>query len=611
MAAFLSACPAIFAETISAQQAKAYAEKFFGISASTKSSSSLSLVWEGSQPSTKATIYSEPALYVFNKSNGGFVAISAETEYHPLLAYSEVENFDPEGIPDGLRWLMGTLEAEIRDVRSNGTKAGAVVKKEWENIASLRTAGTKAGTSKKLETAQWGQGAPYNNECPQIEGEQGRSITGCVATASAILMHYQANHRENVPDSPEQTTLPDYSYSSDNGTVNITGHSLVGHSYNFTEMPYSNSDVQKASANVKADIAELMHDLGVAYRMAYGYDGSGTQGELCMYAMGTFFKYCKNNRSEYRDSYSESEWFAKIKNSIDNNNPVFYCGQGSDGGHCFLIVGYETNNNLVNINWGWNGGSNSGYYRLGERANFPDKQMAVFNLIPNTTGQEDEFPASELSLISSNGSIGLQADGTIQPNQYFEISVFWLYNRGPLDANPYLRFVLVSNGERNSLVQFPNKMGPISPGSGIGFYGSMRLSADQLSLGNVIELEYSEDCPDNVSKVKTWIPVETNNDGSVVYALPVVPMFVLDLPSECKKGQAYELKLINGDIPWSEYTEWSWESSTSGASASINTGKLSDNHNYITFNKAGTYTVTGKVRYDDRKERIRAVINVK
>lgn len=39
-----------------------------------------------------------------------------------------------------------------------------------------------------LGDINWGQGEPYNLDCPEMEG--GRAVTGCAATAMAMILKY-------------------------------------------------------------------------------------------------------------------------------------------------------------------------------------------------------------------------------------------------------------------------------------------------------------------------------------------------------------------------------------------------------------------------------------
>lgn len=618
IAALFGLCFVCSAETLSADEARAFAEKFFHIDSgkSVKSSGAeLELVPYGSV-GVKSSGSGSPSFYIFNRSTGGFVVISAESEFHPLLAYSYSDLFHPEDIPDGMRWIMEIWEGNIDEVRASGKKASQEVLAEWENIGST----TKAGANvKTLDTVEFGQESPYNDKCPVVPGETERALSGCVATASAILMQYQATHRSNVPDTPEQVTLPDYSYTNPyNGqSTTIQGHSLIGHKYRFSEMPYYDYQVQKASAEVKESIAELMHDLGVAYRMQYSENGSGTYANMAVQVLGTYFRYRKDNRTELRDAYSEEEWFAKIKDSIDNGNPVFYSGDDpSQGGHCFIIDGYDADNGLVRPNYGWTGSYHyySTFYRLAFR--FEYHQQAVFNLVPNTDGGEYDYPDARLFYTEYGEFYGLKTGSVIEAGKSFYLDAGYIQGLGPQGRNFYLRTMYVgTDGSRTPVGPVFDYNSTLELGymTRVSDIGPITLTAGQVKLGAKLEMEYSSDYPASASSVTEWVPLTSPRDGSVVESLPVVSMFYIDVPFKMSLGTSYELKLINGDIPWAYNTTWDFdrtEGVTRAWDAKLSHGST-DNRTFITFSEAGTYFLTAEVTHSDRTEKIVTIVEVK
>ena len=622
--AFLAACLPSYADTLTADEAKAVAEKFFGIGVKgTKSSSATLSLVRGKASGATGSSFSgatkssadsaEPSFYVFNRSTGGYVIISAESGYHPVLGYSLTESFSFEDLPDGMQWLLDILDGSIIDVRRSGAEGGSGIDREWEHIGSALAG---AGSTATLATAEWGQDAPYNDQCPMVTGESSLAVTGCVATATAILMHWQANHRSNVPDRPEYVTVPAYSYTKNGTSISIPARNLSGRVYDFSAMPYSDDDMQNASSTVKRNVADLMSDLGHAYKMQYG-KSSGTQSSLAVYTLGTYFKYRKDNRTEMYENYSEAEWFAKIKDSIDNGNPVFYAGQEqwmgiNMGGHCFLIDGYDEANNLIRFNYGWNGLYHDSFLRLGNQ--YAYSQEAVFNLVPNTDGSSQAFPPARISFAKNGSYSGLIASDEIAPGKSVDIKVGFLANSGPEVKKFYLRLVHVSaaTGVRTPFNIYADYSDGLAPGYMVGYtFPGISVSSSQFKLGDYIAAEYSEDYPSSLYSVKTWVPLDsTPLYGEVVTRLPVIPIPFLDIPESGSVGVKYELKLVNCDQPWAYDTKWSWSSEQASASAVIAAGGT-NNHHYITFSKAGTYVVKAEIGSGSGKENIRAVIEIK
>ena len=94
--------------------------------------------------------------------------------------------------------------------------------------------------------------------------------------------------------------------------------------------------------------------------------------------------------------------------------------------------------------------------------------------------------------------------------------------------------------------------------------------------------------------MKSWLPLNKPDDGTVVSSYPAIPAFYMDIPSSVKVGISVELKLMNGKIPWASRTEWSWSAVTPGGQAEIQTH--SSSWNFIKFNKAGTYNVIATIK---------------
>ena len=61
-------------------------------------------------------------------------------------------------------------------------------KKRLLNLKLLTKTSFPASVSPLLESVCWDQDAPYNNACPLYQQE--RCVTGCVATAMAMILKY-------------------------------------------------------------------------------------------------------------------------------------------------------------------------------------------------------------------------------------------------------------------------------------------------------------------------------------------------------------------------------------------------------------------------------------
>jgi hypothetical protein len=116
-----------------------------------------------------------PAYYVFNaEDNAGFVIISGDDAIDEVLGYSTSGNFDFDNMPANVRaWMQGYVE-QISNLATYSVPA--------------RASSNQLQAISPLITTKWNQDAPYNNMCPDHNGQ--KSVTGCTATAMAQVMNY-------------------------------------------------------------------------------------------------------------------------------------------------------------------------------------------------------------------------------------------------------------------------------------------------------------------------------------------------------------------------------------------------------------------------------------
>lgn len=315
--------------------------------------------------------------YVFNVgSNDGFVIVSGDDRTVDILGYADSGTFDQENVPDGLRYLLDGYAEQMAWLDARQVK---------------RTAASSASSPARspiapLIASHWDQGAPYNNLCPEINGE--KTVTGCVATSMAQLMYY---HQWPAGSSE---AVPGYTTS----TAKIVQDDLVPTQFGWSSMTTTySSDAVGTAAD---EVAKLMKYCGWALNMDYGTDASGAYSEAIPDALKTYFGYDGGVRHAYRRCYSYMEWVDLIYSELANNRPVALGGQSMGGGHSFVCDGYDTDD-YFHINWGWGGGSD-GYFRLSllnpyEQGiggsstldGFSFSQDAVIGIQPPVSGNKD------------------------------------------------------------------------------------------------------------------------------------------------------------------------------------------------------------------------------
>ncbi len=273
-----------------------------------------------------------PALYIFNneQADGGFVIVSADDNARTILGYADSGTFTEEDIPDNLRFWLQMYAHEI-------AQAGQAKAQEEVNDST-----TYPTIAPLLGKTVWGQGTPFNNLCPTINGTN--CVTGCVATAVSQIMYC---HKY-----PKQGT-GSHSYTWNNQTLSADFSSTT---YDWDNMiPDYNSTYTTTQATA---VATLMSHVGIACDMSYDIaanGGSGANGNVMMNALTQYFGYDESIRVLPKDCMDETEMLTIIGQDLQAGHPIFMSGRTTqDEGHAFVPDGMQSNG-YVHINWGWNG----------------------------------------------------------------------------------------------------------------------------------------------------------------------------------------------------------------------------------------------------------------
>ena len=311
----------------------------------------VSLIWTGEDMCTRTN--DSPAYYVFNKVGGnGFVIVSGDDIIKPILAYSYVNSFHVENMPDNLRAWMAYYREQINWAREENIVSDEETIWAWERLRD-EIDSAKNSEEVLIETALWDQTAPYNLLCPTINGTQ--APTGCVATALAIVMKYN-----RWPDQGSGMTFQ-YTTKQYKQTLSAT--------YNIV-YDWDNMLNKYEKGNYSTEQAQLMYHCGVFSEMDYTPRSSGALTLTAMGGMVRYMKYDKSMTLQSREWYTEAEWNSLLKKELDAGRLIIYGGSNNkEEGHQFVLDGYKQND--YHVNWGW-GGTANGYYSLS--ALDPDSQ---------------------------------------------------------------------------------------------------------------------------------------------------------------------------------------------------------------------------------------------
>lgn len=324
-----------------------------------------------------------PALFIFNSgTDDGFVMVSAEDEGRTILGYSDDGHFDETNIPTNMQFWLQMYADELARYNANKQPGKPALKR-----AAVQT--SYPTITPILGNVEWGQGEPYNNLCPTVNGE--RCVTGCVATAISQIMYVHKHPTKGTGS---------HSYTSETHQLTSSAN-FSATTYNWSNMlpVYTRNNYNTTQANA---VATLMHHVGIVAEMDYDPEGSGANSSYTLSQMATYFGYDAGIRTLPKDYMREEEVMTAIISDLEQGHPVFVSGRTkNDEGHAFVCDGMQSDGYL-HINWGWYGGSN-GYFALS--ALDPEQQ--------GTGGSASDMAFTEEVSIYTN----IQPDkgGTAQP----------------------------------------------------------------------------------------------------------------------------------------------------------------------------------------------------
>lgn len=441
--------------------------------------------------------------YVFNTSNGGFIIVSADNIFTPVIGYSFEGNYVTENQPEDFKLWMDNYKTEIvKDVASKIT-ATPEIATEWNRLnVSADKFVMKKGTKDvaPLLISTWDQFPCYNALCPidaaASSSMGGRCPVGCVATSMAQIMYY-------------------YRYPKmGNGYHTDNTQSYGGLYVNFGTTIYDWNAMANSCNGENLAIATISYHCGVAVDMVYGPNGSGTQ--ISKWASGTtkrlplYFKYSNDVTYATRGS-STTDWENLIRAQIDAKHPVQYAGFPNTGeaGHAFNIDGYQ-DSTYFHFNWGWSGSEN-GYFTINNLNpsgyDFSYNQQMVYNIYPPATSYP-EYCSGNLDTLTS--AVGTLTDGS-GPSEYKnDVDCSWLIAPATLIDHLVISFDAINTESTNDIITIydgPNTSSPV-----LGIYS-----------GTTIPSQITSTSPQVLVTFKT--NSSTVSEGWQIYYYSVYPIF--------------------------------------------------------------------------------------
>jgi len=322
-----------------------------------------------------------PAFYIFNIGQEGYVIVSGDDSYRPIIGFSRMDNFDPTN--PGLAYYLRNIVLSRNNITAYATPE---ITAEWEMVMNEGRLMSKNGGRKVdvLVSTRWNQNYPYNYYCPEYAGcPGGHFYVGCVATAMAQIMKYW-NHPLQGQGSHTYTSQA-HPYTNQH-PANVPSHTCTANfgatTYDWDNMPnrlVSSSPIEQIQA-----VATLSYHCAVAVDMDWDYDGSGSNSLVASQAIAQYFKYTNAAVYQRRANFSATVWAQKVRESLDMGWPLLYSGteEGAPYGHAFVLDGYD-DNDLYHFNFGWSGSGDD--WLTFENMDYHVNDGAIFNFAPAET----------------------------------------------------------------------------------------------------------------------------------------------------------------------------------------------------------------------------------
>ena len=238
-------------------------------------------------------------------------------ELRKKMMEEELEMMTRIELPDSITLPPLTPLPDMPDYPEHG---------HWE-LTGTTTESVPVDTVNHMTQTRWHQESPWNNYCPEVNGQT--AYAGCVAVAGAQMLYYLHN-KIGCP----QNALLDSSFYEEYPNLN---DSTVWNIMSKGSWNYSGAHVS----------ARLIRDVGIKVGTQYGDSGSSAPTNLLPISL--FLPY--GISCVYSD-YVSSE----VKQSLLRRMPVIVRAEQnptSSNGHAFIMDGYIRYRNVITHEYCW------------------------------------------------------------------------------------------------------------------------------------------------------------------------------------------------------------------------------------------------------------------
>lgn len=459
-------------------------------------------------PALTLTQGESPVLYVIADnadSDAGYLIVSADDVAAPVLGYADSGSFDPENMPENMRWWLSEYQRQI-----GAAISAAADSYEAPSLTIRETVPVKL-------TTRWNQDAPYNNMSPTQGGV--KCPTGCVATAMAQILKWHAWPVKGVGSN---------SYAWNGTTLSYDYANAI---FKYADM--ANIYGSSSTTAQKDAVANLMYACGVSVNMNFRAEASGAVSSMVPRAMREFFGYDKAIDVRMRYQFGVQEWNDIVYNELTTNGPVYYAGSGDMGGHAFIADGYR--DGYFHFNWGW-GGMSDGYFLLdalnpsdqgiggaGAGESFNQRQMVMVGVRKPVA--DSTLPAPTLGCSTFINAVGFN-QGINFYGYFFNNSPFTLSGNFGVELTPKTP----TSAQKSRII----RSGAFAYSVGGGIAG---ITCSSALVNSSWDGEY-------IGRL-VWI----DKDTKISYPVSTTPYYTGDMEVTFKNGQGFTVKMLtNGDL---------------------------------------------------------------
>jgi hypothetical protein len=298
---------------------------------------------------------SEIIAYALNLKPLGFIILSTDYRFHPVIAYSSEGKINPDDLHSEDNFLYGYLieDYNIKIFALTSEKLNLKIVnnnlESWKKYLqeNLKTYIFQSPTTiyGPFLNSDWGQGNISGQPVFNYYSPNNWPI-GCVATATAQILNYYKWPIRGTGN---------HSYTDNNTGTHTADFYNTFYDWTNTLDVYKN--VLLTNENKQA-AGLLSYHAAVSLDMDFEYNGSTASTSDVPNALKNYFRF-----SGHYTSSSTTGFWDELKNNMIDSRPGIVSISGNGNGHAAVVDGYSDINNYYHLNPGWLSDYN-GWYNI-------------------------------------------------------------------------------------------------------------------------------------------------------------------------------------------------------------------------------------------------------